>query len=297
MKAVASYLTPILFSFLFIACSNDEYDNIESFDVTSTIHVRSNKQAPNNKHDESMFGLYHGIVASGTSLSRGKIWVNIGNDNNFNATIEIVDGSTIEFGLRPQLSSFLENQVFEFESSAGSFVIDLSDYEHPQISEIEIFENAYFGSLMKSRSYAPASAVTAIFVEAGNPSFSGTWSLLSDGTNPNPNGNGGEGITSVMITYDSNMYEDTTFDPFNASQCLGNPSYIPTINSFGTPQYTICDYQTTEFALGMTKWNIGYDPAVSSYINWISCETLASGTFSWTSSDNTIMRLGYIIMD
>ena len=296
MKAVVSFLTLITFSFFLVACTSDQ-ENFDTSEQASFKQVAPNNQDPNNKYDESMFGLYHGIVASGSTLSRGKIWVSIGNDANFTATIEIVGGQIYQFALKPQLTTYLENQIFEFENNIGSFILDLTDFNNPHISDIQLNGNSYFGRLVKSRSYSPASVVTAIFVETGNPTFSGTWSLIADGTNPNPNGNGGDGITSVLITYNSNMYEDTILDPFNASQCLGNPTYFPTINSFGTPEFTICDYQTTEFELGMAKWNLGYDPSTLSYYNYISCETVPYGTFSWTSSDNTTMRLGHIILD
>ena len=298
MKSVAPFLVSIMFGLLVIACSSDNEVLTETLDVTAATKVPLNEQTPSFAYDESIFGIYHGVIASGNTLSRGKIWINIGNDTNYNATIELVGGATLHFGLKPQLTAFDEEiEVFEFEGSSGSFSLQLSDYNNPQISSVKLDGNLYFGSVVKSRSFSPASVITAIFEETGNPTFTGTWSLISDGTNPNPNGNGGDGITSLMITFNSEMYEDLVFDSFNASQCLGIPNYIPTINSYGIPNYTICDYQTTEFAFGMTKWNLGYDPTGPNYMNWILCEVLPSGTFSWTSSDNTIMRVGHIVMD
>jgi hypothetical protein len=142
-----------------------------------------------------------------------------------------------------------------------------------------------------------ASSTTATFTEIGNPSFSGTWSLIADGSIVNPNGNNGSGVTSLLIVIDGETIEDFEFDSFNATGCLGNSSYYPTLNTFGMTDFVVCDYQTTSFAGGTAKWNLSFDQNTQGYMNYFLCENASSGTFTWTSADGSIYKIGEIIMD
>jgi hypothetical protein len=293
------YLSALVVLSLFVfACSQDQETSEENLNLSIITDVAAIDQLPNKAFDESKFGMYHGVVASGTSLSRGKIWINVNNNGAYNATIAMVGGEIISFGLKPQLQAIaVATTVYEFESSIGHFVLDIGDFNSPILTNVELYNESHFGTVIKSRSNSLANAVTATFSESENPSFSGTWNLISDGSIQNPNGDGGEAITSLMITYDGNVYTDLIFESFNADACLGLPVYIPTIGSNGLEDYVICDYQNTEFGAGIAKWNLGYDASTDTYMSWMLCETVTSGDFVWISSDATMTRVGGIYLD
>ena len=281
-----------------ISCSQENEATQEDASLVLTNISTLKDQVPNALLDESMEGIYHGVVASGSTQSRGKIWVNVANNSNYNALIELVDGNSFEFSLNPASVSEAANMtIFEFESNDGHFTLDLSNTEEPEISNIVLLNESFFGRVVKSMSNNMASSTTATFSENGNPAFSGTWNLIADGSNFDPNENGGDGITSLLITIDGNLVEDFDFDSFNASDCLGIAGYVPTLNSYGVSDYTICDYQTTAFAGGTAKWYLSYDQPGTVYMNYFICETATAGTFDWTSNDGTINKQGEIILD
>ncbi|MBT8263637.1 MAG: hypothetical protein KJO05_12490 [Bacteroidia bacterium] len=295
MKRLKSTYVLVFAIVLLVSCTQDTEDNFD-IDTTSSA-LLLNTQQPLLTDDATVHGLYIGAVLSETTDSRGKIWINIGNDGNYNALIELVSGENLTFELNPgetlQSSEYL---FFEFEGTAGSFIFDTSDINQPRLRELSLFNENYFAQVVRSRSNM-ASVETATFSETGNPAFSGTWSLIADGSVSNPNGNNGEGITSVLVVISGEDYEDFEFDSFNATACLGNNDYVPTLNSFGVNGYIISDYQTTMFANGMTKWNLSYDPMGSTYMNYQLCDTATSGTFFWSSLDGVVTRYGEIILD
>jgi len=297
MKTINWILTCTLVAMVTISCTQDNEQTSESASLTTDITNLKN-QIPNPLLDETTEGIYHGIVASASTQSRGKIWVNVANNSNFNALIELVDGGSIEFNLDPDtVEETATMTIFEFASTQGSFTLDLSNPDEPVISDIALMSETYFGRVVRSMGNNMASSATATFTENGNPAFSGTWNLIADGTNASPNGENGDGITSLLITYNLNVYEDFEFDNFNAMGCLGISSYVPTLGSFETTDYTVCDYQTTSFAGGTAKWYLSFDPTGSGYMNYLMCETTVAGTFTWTSDDGTIYREGEIMLD
>lgn len=297
MKLRTTVFACALLAILFSSCSQENDQNLSPDAVTADLTALKT-QIPLPTYDQSENGIYHGVVAAATSQSRGKIWINVGNDYNYNALIELVSGESISFLLKPKAEETEANAyIYEFESQNGHFTIDLSDVNHPVINDLLLFDQNYFTQVVKSMSSNMASSSTATFSETGNPAFSGTWSLIADGSNPNPNGNNGDGITSLLIVIYGDDVEDFSFDSFNAIGCLGNSSYYPTLNSYGVADFVVCDYQTTSFAGGTAKWNLSFDMSVEGYVNYFLCETTTSGTFTWTSADGTIYKEGEIILD
>ncbi|MEM7186930.1 MAG: hypothetical protein AAF466_09745 [Bacteroidota bacterium] len=298
MKQLNQVISFLLIGLLLSACSQENDLSTEVAPVVQEDIALLKHQLPNPLLDNSTEGLYHGVVASTTTQMRGKIWVNVANNSHFNALVELVDGPAIEFRLDPDSVEETETMtLFEFQSTQGSFTLDITLPESPVISNIVFLNEAFSGLIVKSLSTNRASANTATFSETGNPSFSGTWSFIADGSLPNPNGNNGDGITSLLITIDGDSYQDSVFDTFNATDCLGISEYVPTLNSFGLSGYTISDYQTSEFADGIAKWYLSFDAFNSQYMNYLFCETATAGTFEWTSEDATITRIGVITLD
>lgn len=279
------------------SCSKEISKNDMSSNLTSSIIIPLKNQTPNFNYDESKFGIYHGVIASGTTLSRGKIWINLGNDSRYTATVELVDGTSIDLVTASQFEEIaLSTTFFQFVSNNASFSFDVTDYNSPIISELEINNEAHFANVVKSRSTSMASSVTATFTETENPSYSGTWNMIADGTIVNANGLNGDGITSLMITINGEVFTDATFDDFDASVCFGISNLIPILNTQGVPNYIVSSYQTTEFDNGVAKWGLGYDPTTDTYMNYRTCTTATSGYFNWIDAPGNV-RNGIITID
>ena len=295
MKRLFSTYVCVFLVVLLVSCSKDSEYSVDT-NLESAYLLQD--QLPTRSFDESPNGLYHGAVLSASTTSRGKIWVNIANNGAYNALIELTSGETYVFEVQSELvTPATVTSVFNFNGNEGSFTIDVSDFQNPEITGLTISGQAFYSHLAKSLSSNPASVATASFYGSTDPLFTGTWSFIADGTVFSPNGDNGDGITSVMIVYDGQSYTDTIFDSFDSASCLGNSSYVPTINSFGVQGSVASDYQTTAFAGGMAKWDISYDATTDTYMNYRSCATEVAGTFSWTDGANTVMTLGQIILD
>jgi len=282
---------------LVASCSKESTKSELSYDLTSSILIPLKNQTPNFNHDASKFGMYHGVVASGTSQSRGKIWVNIGNDARYTATIELVGGNTISFVTAAQLNEIsLSTTLYQFVGENASFKFDVTNYNTPIVSELEINNEAHFANVAKSRSTSMASSVTATFTEIGNPEYNGTWNMVSDGTVVNVNGLNGEGITSLMITVNGEVFTDAVFDSFDASTCFGISNFIPILNTQGIPNFIVSSYQTTAFDNGMAKWGLGFDPSTNNYMDYRTCTSATTGYFNWTDGTGNT-RNGEIRID
>jgi len=298
MKPIKSVLALAVFSFILLACSQESEIIDESFDLTVTVDTPIQNQVPHFSFDNSEKGIYHGIIVSTTTQSRGKIWINMGNDTQYYAFIKMVDGDEVFFDLIPQVET--QNtiaSVYRFEGTVGSFELDLTDFNVPIVNEGTMNNHEFFISVAKSRSSGMASSVTATIEEDGNPSFGGTLSLMADGSIINPNGMNGEGITSLIVTINGEVYTDTVFDNFNVFDCLGISDFVPTINVNGIPNFVISDNQTAEIADGMMKWSLGYDAIESDYMKWMFCQIVPAGEFSWIDNEGTNMKVGTIILD
>ena len=298
MKHLKTLFAPAVLSFLLLACSQENDTIDDNINLTAPIYQTANNQIPSESFDNSENGIYFGVIASGEDLSRGKIWINVGNDNRFNAYVEMVGGKIIQFELQDEKrEEAATTSTYTFTNSAGSFKLNLSNFNEPIVNNAVFNGASYFTNLVKSRSHNRASAITATFQEIGNSEFGGTWNLISDGSITDPNGINGQAVTSLMITMGTQVFIDNSFDNFNASYCLGVVDFVPTLSANSVANTVMCDYQTSLMAGGIAKWSLGYDPLEDDYIDWRWCEVISSGTFAWTDLAGTYSRIGWIVMD
>tara|TARA_R110002124_G_scaffold254044_3_gene419513 strand:- start:13895 stop:14791 length:897 start_codon:yes stop_codon:yes gene_type:complete len=298
MKRLQLLIAPAMLSFLLLSCAKDTDSLSDNYDLTHQT-ATAQFQNPNSNFDNSEKGIYHGIIASTTTQSRGKVWINVGNNGYYNAYIEMVDGAI--YNLQLDSSSISEDDgdsTYLFTEQQGSFLLDLNNFNAPFVTNAVFNNQEYTVNVVKSRSTQRASAITATFNELNPVSdFIGTWSLISDGTIANPNGLNGEAITSVIITMEGSVYTDTVFDTFNGTNCFALPDVVPVLNSEGVLGHIVSAYQTSEFAMGIAKWGLGYDPVSSTYTNFLFCESATAGYFEWTNDEGTVTRIGEITVD
>lgn len=276
-----------------VSCSKDTDESIE---VNSTlIDLNDNPisgQLPNDKYDHSEKGLYHGIIASGTNESRGKIWVNLNNDGQYNAYVEMVDGQNFSYKLANGQTD-LQSHLFTFKADNASFTIDVLDYYNPIFTEVIINSQPYFAAALKGTNNRMPISYTGIFRETvvGSP-FAGTWNLISTGVLA-PEGFGYETISMAVVTFYGTMFTDSTFELFNYP-CISNPAFNPQMGTIGGNANAVLAHDQTSNFNGTTSWDLG--TANGDYYN-SACAIVPFGTFSWTSAATGITKNGFVRID
>lgn len=278
---------------LMLSCSKETLDSPEAAFTLETSNLNSIAiQIPNSKLDNSAKGIYHGIVASGTTLSRGKIWVNLGNDSSYTAIVEMVGGQHYNYTLDLSASDKEMNR-FVFVNKKSSFTIDTSDFLQPILENVVLDQEPYFASAVKGTNNRMPFSLTGTFIEdVAGATFSGTWNLISSGVTA-PEGFGYELIGQTVVTFNGNMFTDSTMEQFNYP-CIGNPAFNAQLGDFvGNANAIIAHSQTSNFN-GTTNWDLG--TANGDYYN-NSCSLISSGSFSWTSATSGTTRNGLVFID
>lgn len=297
------FLALALATTLVISCSKDQVDSVEEANLSKSIDsyelsgvfASGNKslsakdykgQAPQAKYDNSEKGLYRGLVAAKEGMSRGYLNLNVGNDGNYIASLEMADG--VQFKLVANANNL--NAVYHFSGAEGSLKVDLSDFNNVIVSDVVLNNQEYFSQVFKHTTTRMPAARTGTWLQTSNPAFNGTWNIIADGTIVSPNGFGGEGITSVLITRGGAIFTDTTMEPWDFTPC-GAPTstWVPTIGFVGgitSPNAITTWAQTTNIGSNPATWNMiadFQDPYADN-----ACTPMASGTWAWNGRTGEI---------
>lgn len=281
-----------IISILMLSCSKEDESFIESVNLISKTTISEKEQAPRAIYDTSERGIYHGVIASGVNQTRGKIWVNVGNNTRYTALVEMVNGDVFNFELERD-ATFEENPTaFTFKNNQGGFTLDVSNPRIPRILEASLYNQEYLSRVLKSTSLRSVRTMTGTFSELGNPSFSGTWNLISNGAT-NPNGYGGKEITASIITWNSRIFEDSVLENFTSPVSCLNQEVTPAIDTYSL-NGVMCDNQVSEMGISKVDWSLSYES--SSYTNYTNCSSRTSGLFSLNNGQG-VTRDGKILID
>ena len=264
------------------SCSKDSINTPTTADLVQqkNLNLSAKDQSPLASLDNDTKGIYLGVYVSGTTEKRGLIWINLANNNKYDAIVEMVNGETIKF--QGQLTSKSALQYL-FTADNAQFNLEIIN-KKAVITNASYHNEQFFGALVKDKSNTRAMAETGTYTNAGGVVL-GTWNLIADGTIVDPNGFGGEGITDVFVTRNSQTFNDTTFENFNFV-CAGISSFVPVIVDFDgatTPDTPAVWNQTSDFN-GVTTWGLimngdgGVDYADE------NCNPIPSGTFNWNGA-------------
>ena len=280
------------------SCETVTIENQETAaDLTAQLNVSEKLQTPNAAFDTSTKGIYHGVIASKNTQSRGKIWINLGNNTAYTALVEMQDGSIINFtGVNS--STFNETTSYLFTGKKGSFTVAANSANNPEISDVTFLGSPdYAIYVIKSTSANRASAYTGTFNETGNTAFSGTWNILSNGAY-NPNQNGGYAISDLFVTFGNAEFTDTTFETGDIP-CAMNAMYVPIVDIFDNPGEGIIAFDQVTNLNGTANWELYnskyfYNNGTPTYYDG-SCNETTSGNFSWAGPNG--IRVGEIYVD
>jgi hypothetical protein len=289
MKLQNLFLSAACALFLLTAC---EQENVETQDLTAGMtaqfNLEADKQTPMAQFDASGKGIFTGVFVAGTGIERGELFINLGNNSKYDAVAKMIGGEKINFKRVDQNNEVQKNSFF-FKAANASFIVTING-ESAVITDAQKDNNLFFGVASKATSGGrmPINR-TGTFIDPSAPGFTGTWNLIADGSNPDPNGLGGsEGLTNVVITYGNTMYTDTSFENFDIS-CLGQFDFVPELYL----NFVYAHGQSSNTFNGVSDWNLYW---VNPYTDE-TCQSISSGSFSWTKAGGGVTRTGQIFVD
>jgi len=286
-----------------VGCSTEAVDNQQENAITqleTQLDVTADAQQPAEVFDNTKEGIYHGVIASGETQSRGKVWLNLGNNTEYTATITMVDGSISRFtGVKVN-----EDEItsYFFSGDTGSFKVTENTINRPEITEVILNETSYFMYAVKSTSQRMAVAYTGTFRVIQSGDETGTWNILANGaTDPNLPFGGGIAITDVMVTYNGTTQVDTNIETGNFT-CFGSSNWVPTADLNGPNDGIIAFDQESSFFGGNITWNLAYSLETAggspTYFN-ADCTPRSNGNpfFHTSNSNPDLVRIGIIDID
>lgn len=209
-------LLGVFASMFFVSCSEEEIttSDVASTDLEVTIeHVNFDPATaqPTARFNEEDEGLYHGVIVSLDTEIHGKIWINVNNDGNYNATVVTNTGDRFAF-IGKQLNR--EGNLLSYIGDRGSFSFDVADYNNPVITNVIIDNKDAHISAVKDRAGQRAAAILGTYQDFDDPDFNGTWDIITDGT-PNEDAFGFPLVSEVVFTHNNGMvFTDTEFENF-----------------------------------------------------------------------------------
>ncbi len=263
-----------MFSMLALAvcfgCSQDEGSTADATDASLVINssqrsVNQLTEVPNRDFDTSNKGMYHGIIVTQDLSLHGKIWINLGNDGNYNATVVTDQGKELAFfANHPSVDTAKERGIL-FKGERGSFVFDNSDLNRPIATEVIINNIPGFIQSVKDRSTQRASAVLGTYVDFNDATFTGTWDLITDGTT-NPTFFDLPNLTQVCVLGPGGaMFVDEVFETFDYP-CFGvmgvGPVFHAAGGSFGGINEFIAQDQTANWVGLDATYSLGQSTSV-----------------------------------
>lgn len=213
------YFSLILLGAIAVACTKDDPASIDAPETaatttsTSVIYeaVDPTTEEPAEAYDNSSRGMYHGIIVTQDVSVHGKIWINIANDGDFNATVVTNEGEKMAFFGVPSG----DEKMISFEGDNGSFTYDLSDFNAPKATNVTVNGISGYVQTVKDRSGQRAAATLGNYADLNDAAFAGTWDLLTDGSSDGT-AFGLPALTQVCILSPfGTMYIDDTFEAFS----------------------------------------------------------------------------------
>ncbi len=312
MKLQNLFLSATCALFLLTGCEQDTVETVDaSTDITAQLNLTAKQQAPQAIFDISKKGVYHGVVAHQSTQSRGKVWINLGNNSKYDAVMEMVGGEKLSF----KASSTLNNGIptYTFNGVAGRFDVIMNDLNSPEVTNVTLNNESYFAYVIKSTSANRATSYTGTFNETGNMAFSGTWNILSNGVF-GPNGNNGTAVSDVMVTFGNTMFVDSNMET-GFFPCFGQSNWVPIVDAFNYAGDGVLAFGQQSSLNGIANWGLGYSddgfngfpsylqvqqipiPTLKSSSRMGGCSTVSNGEFTWTSAANATVRNGEIYID
>ena len=225
-----------------VACTQDDPAAIDAPETAAVITpsavnttlIQPRVITPRAAFDQTQEGVYHGIFVTNDASIHGKIWVNVGNDDQYDATIISDIGEHFNF---KGFQSATNTNFYKFENGADSFVFDLTNFNRPKATDVVVNNIEGHIVTVKDRSDQRAASALGTYVDLNDDTFAGTWDLMTDGSiagNPFAAPN----LTMACILGPGGaMFIDDVFETFDYPCITGamgtTPVFITPADGFG----------------------------------------------------------------
>ena len=279
MKKLALLLVVVLVVF---SCSKDTI-NTET-ETTADL----TQMTPNKSLDQSSEGLYYGVFAHNEIQElHGKILINAGNDGNYSALIEMVNGEDIKFK-----GNSINKTNIHFTSDRGTFDFNTLDFSAPVASNVLIDDAESYIVAFKATNRRVPTVILGTYVETGNETgFYGVWDIVgADDAGGGPFG--GEHIAAVVVSHKGTRgpFIDSVMEP-SMQPCIGTtPPFVLDVGGFHD---VWCDDQASDFAGYTAFWDIKsivgfHGDFAHPYSPPGTCDPGDFGTWSWAGRSGTL---------
>jgi hypothetical protein len=315
----------VLATAIFYSCENDQLESVE--EATPVVDVNLIAFIAAQDLDNTPKGKYVGVIGHATNPAiHGKIFINSGQHNQYNALVQMNNGSSLKFHGKPQNRN--ASQVY-FEGVAGSFIANFEEFEKPVLASVQFNEESDDGYIMvqKSAKGVDAFVITGTYVDENNPAFNGNWNIMGDGTVTNvpvtigppavpfpvtlqiPTEN--IGVLTVTHSGSTTPLVDTVFEPNATLACIADgfpeaslptvpfiiptdiPNPIPFSEPLGGAGSLSSGGQTSLFNGSNASWSLSFaTPIPAAMVDGgytdDSCMASTSGSWSWNGRSGTI---------
>lgn len=307
----------------FYGCQNDPLETLE--EATPIIALDLKTFIPSQDLDNTPKGKYVGVIGHHTNANiHGKIFINSGQHNQYNALVQMTNGNILKFIGTPQTRDAL---VVYFEGESGSFTVNFEEFQEPVLSSVQFNNETSDGYLVvqKSTRGVDAFVLLGTYEDSTNLAFNGNWDLMGDGTVADvpvmvmvpgvpvpvelliPT----ENISTLTVTHTGSAapFMDTSFETNTAQGCIqaalpgamfsSDPFFIPSdipnpLGGFlGGAGSVSSGGQTSTLNGSDATWSLSYGApiplaGIDGGFTTDDCIVATSGTWSWNGRSGTI---------
>lgn len=160
------------------SCQTDEVDTLDTEGTFITVNLET--FIPSQELDHSPKGKYVGVMGHHTNPEiHGKVFINAGQHNQYNALVKLVNGGTLKFSGAPEVK---DGSIVRFDGIDGSFRVNLQNFNETIQSAVTIYGEQTDGYvvLQKSTRSSTPFVLTGTYVDSNSPNFTGNWDLIGD---------------------------------------------------------------------------------------------------------------------
>ncbi|GEQ84569.1 hypothetical protein ULMS_00770 [Patiriisocius marinistellae] len=297
---------------LMLGCSQDtslEENQIQEIDLSTIVQPETARAAA--QYDTQSKGIYRGVVATEDISYHGELTINLGNDGNYNAILQLVNGRSMGFVLQNQVAKDIN--VYTLKNRNSSFTIDVNEPQNPIIRNLTIAGIAGDARVLKENSASMVEVRMGSYQDSNNANHFGTWDLISNSSTILPLGTPignfeivvNELSSLVVMKNGGGTYMDTNielFDPadypgcspdegfslplgerlpfFTNDETLSIPiPFPPFVYEVPIHEFTIPD-QTSQFGAITVNWNFSFSKGAGNVYYDNICEEATSATWS-----------------
>ena len=241
-------------SLIVFSCNKDEITvEQENGFISDSIDP---KMTPRAEFDESNLGMYHGIIVTEDVTFHGEIWINLGNDGNYNATVITVSGDKVSF-----FAEESNDNTYTFKGTRGTFDFDVTDFTNAIATNVTIDSKVAVLHSYKETSTQRGVGSLGTYVDSADAAFTGTWDLISVG-DPHPLGIGVVVTEVLVVAPGAGVFTDMVFEPFDFA-CFGAVGTLPMLlNDPGVRNELWAFEQTSMFGSILATYDLGISSVI-----------------------------------